>query len=130
MLSPSRLPKTAREKVFLSAVVGLERSKQFRAATIGYQTALAQWPDSLGAIIGLGNSHYAGGDQAAAAAAFRKSTVVHPTSAAAFNNLAHVLAEFGHRREAIIAAKRAVALGGPLASISKTTLTEITQGRQ
>jgi tetratricopeptide (TPR) repeat protein len=127
VLAPSQRPATAREKPFLSAVVGLERSKQFGAATTGYQTALAQWPDSLGAMIGLGNSYYAAGNLAAAAAAFRKATLVHQDSAAAFNNLAHVLAKQGRRREALSAAQKAVALGGPLAAVSRTTLAEISR---
>jgi hypothetical protein len=127
VLAPSALPVTARERVFLSAVLGLERTKQWSWAVDGYRTALTRWPDSLGALMGLGNSHYALGDLVSAERAFHQATRVDPNSAPAFNNLAHVLAEAGRRDEAIVAAERAVALAGPSAAVSKATLAEIRQ---
>ncbi|MDX1484522.1 MAG: PA2778 family cysteine peptidase [Alphaproteobacteria bacterium] len=129
VLPPSRLPESAEERTFVAAVFGLERARQFPAAVTGYETALSRWPRSLGAMVGLGNSHYAVGDLAAAVAAFERATVAHPTSAVAFNNLAHVLAEMGRRDEAVPIARKAVALGGPFAALSKTTLREIERGR-
>ena len=127
VLPPSELPVTGRERVFLSAVLGLERTKQWSWAVDGYRTALTRWPDSRGALMGLGNNHYALGDRDSAERAFHQATRVHPNFAPAFNNLAHVLAEAGRRDEAIIAAERAVALGGPTAAVSKATLAEIRQ---
>ena len=127
VLPPSELPVTGRERVFLSAVLGLEQTKQWSWAADGYRTALTRWPDSRGALMGLGNNHYALGDRDSAERAFHQATRFHPNFAPAFNNLAHVLAEAGRRDEAIIAAERAVALGGPTAAVSKATLAEIRQ---
>ncbi len=127
VLPPSELPVTGRERVFLSSVLGLERTKQWSSAVDGYRTALTQWPNSRGALMGLGNNHYALGDLDSAERAFHQATRVHPNFAPAFNNLAHVLAEADRRDEAIIAAERAVALGGPTAAVSKATLDEIRQ---
>ncbi len=45
------------------------------------------------------------------------------------NNLAHVLAQRGQREEALIWARRAVAIGGPHQDIYRQTLQEI-EGRQ
>ena len=45
--------------------------------------------------------------------------------AAAFNNLAQVLAERGNLDEALPAAERAVSLGGPLLVTTQATLAEI-----
>ncbi len=77
--------------------------------------------------MGLGNSHYALGDLDSAERAFRQATRGHPDFAPAFNNLAHVLAKAGRRHEAIIAAERAAALGGPTEAVSKATLAEVRQ---
>lgn len=130
VLPPSRLPATATERAFLESVVGLERSRQWEAAAQAYDAARERWPASLGALIGLGNSRYAMGDLLGAERAFRAATRAHPLATSAFNNLAHVLAEMGRQEEALAAARQAVALGGPLADVSRTTLLEIQAGEK
>lgn len=125
VLPPRRLPATAKEQSFLEAVVGLERARQWEAAALAYETALERWPASLGALIGLGDSRHALGDLAGAERAFRAAARVHPAAPVAFNNLAHVLAEIGRREEALAAARRAVALGGPLVDVYRATLADI-----
>jgi tetratricopeptide (TPR) repeat protein len=86
---------------------------------------LVRWPDSLGALIGRGNALYAAGDLAGAEAAYRRALEHHPGAAAAWNNLADVLAARGERVAALIAARRAVALGGPHAATYRQTLEQI-----
>jgi hypothetical protein len=125
VLKPSQLPVTAGEKDYLAAVFGLEKSRQYQAAIEGYQTALTRWPRSLIAFMGLGNSLYALGDLPGAENAFRMAVVNHPGAANAYNNLAQVLFEQGRKPEAIEAAQRAVAIGGPMAEVYETTLREI-----
>ena len=66
----------------------------------------------LGGLIGLGNSRYALGDRAGAEHAFRLALRAHPDSAAAFTNLAHVLAEMGRRENALAPARRATEVAG------------------
>ena len=125
VLKPSQLPVTAGEKDYLAAVFGLEKSRQYQAAIEGYQTALTRWPRSLIAFMGLGNSLYALGDLPGAENAFRMAVVNHPGAANAYNNLAQVLFEQGRKPEAIEAAQRAVAIGGPMAEVYESTLREI-----
>jgi len=125
VLEPNQIPEMASEIKYLRAVLGLEKSRQFQAAATGYQTALTRWPGSLNAQLGLGNSYYALRDLKGAESAFREATELHPQSAAAYNNLAYVLLEQGRRQEALAAAQKAVALGGPLKSESEKTLLEI-----
>jgi tetratricopeptide (TPR) repeat protein len=125
VLKPDQMPVSAKENDYLAAVLGLEKSRHFHAAAAGYQTALARWPQSLAARMGLGNSHYHLGDLRGAENAFRQAIQFHPLSAAAFNNLAYVLLERGRLQEALAAAQKAVALGGPLLSESEKTLQEI-----
>ena len=80
-------------------------------------------------MMGLGNSRYGAGDLRGAERAFRKAARASPGSGAAYNNLAHVLAERGRRREALMAARKAVAIGGPLKSNFLETLEEIEKNK-
>ncbi len=125
VLKPGQLPAIAREKDYLAAVFGLEKSRQYQAAIEGYQTALTQWPGSLIAFMGLGNSLYALGDLPGAENAFRMAVVNHPRAADAHNNLAQVLLEQGRKQEALESAQRAVAIGGPMGEVYESTLREI-----
>ena len=129
VLPPTRMPATATEHSYVSAVLGLEKAHQWQAAVDGYHTALARWPDSLGARIGLGNSYYAFGNLESAEAAFSEATHRFPTNGSAFNNLAQVLWEEGKQEDALQAARRAVELGGPLVNVYRKTLQEIQGGR-
>jgi tetratricopeptide (TPR) repeat protein len=114
---------------YISAVLGLEKAHQWRAAIEGYNTALARWPSSLSARMGLGNSYYALGDLESAEAAFRETTRRFPTDGMAFNNLAQVLWDQGKQQEALQAASRAVDLDGPLVEEYRKTLKEIQTGK-
>jgi tetratricopeptide (TPR) repeat protein len=125
VLPPSRLPATATRHEYISAVLGLEKARQWLAAIAGYSTALGRWPNSLSARMGLGNSYYAQGDLESAEAAFREATRGFPTEGSAFNNLAQVLWERGNQHEAMEAARRAVYLDGPLVEVYRRTLEEI-----
>ena len=125
VLPPDRLPATADATTVLQAAAGLEQAGRHEAAAAAYAAALGRWPDSLAALIGLGNARYAAGQLAGAEAAFRTAVSFHPEEAAAWNNLAHVLAEKGDLPEALAAAKRAVDLGGRDAAVYRTTLKEI-----
>ena len=75
--------------------------------------------------LGRGNAAYALHDLATAEDSFRQATVDHSGAAAAFNNLAQVLAERGKLYEALPATERAVSLGGPLLVITQATPAEI-----
>jgi tetratricopeptide (TPR) repeat protein len=127
VLPPDALPATADATTVLQAAAGLEQAGRHDAAVAAYAAALSRWPDSLAALIGLGNARYAAGQLAGAEAAFRTAVSFHPREAAAWNNLAHVLAEKGDLGKAAVAAKRAVDLGGRDAAVYRTTLEEISE---
>lgn len=128
VLPPDDSPVTATEDAFVSAVLGLENAGRLQAAVKGYQTALRQWPNSFGALMGLGNSHYALGNMEAAENAFRLATERFSSNGSAFNNLAQVLWEQGNHEQALKAACKAVAIGGPLVEIYQKTLEQIRVG--
>jgi hypothetical protein len=119
---PDRVPVTATEARYGSAVIALEKTGNVKNARVAYDTMLKRWPGSLVGLMGRGNTAYALKDLATAEAAFREASERHPGSTSAFNNLAHVLAERGRLDEAIAAAERAVSLGGPLLPSAQATL--------
>jgi len=124
-LPPGRLPATAHESTAVDALVAYESSVDPMRARQSYQAALKRWPHALTLQLGDGNTAYAAGDRAAAAAAYRRATEDHPDSAAAFNNLATVLGELGQFEPARHAAESAIALGGPWRTAAEATLRTI-----
>ena len=127
-VAPERLPATAVETTHVAALAALERVAPAEARR-GYEAALARWPANAAARVGLGNASYALRDLAAAQAAYRQATIAHPDSADAWNNLAQTLLELGSRGEALAAARRAVALGGPRLPAYRETLESIERRR-
>ena len=126
VLPPDRLPATAAELKVLQAASGLEQAARAGDAMTAYQAARNRWPDSLGALMGLGNTRYALGDREGARQAFAEAAGRHPDAAPAWNNLAVVLAELERPTEAFDAAREAVRLGGTNAQTYRETLAEIT----
>jgi hypothetical protein len=125
VVPPDRVPVTATEQKYAAAVVALEGGGNHKNALIAYNALLKRWPDSLSGLMGRGNAAYALKDLDTAEAAFRQATLAHPDAAAAFNNLASVLGERNKLSEALAAAEKAVALGGPMAAETTATLNEI-----
>ena len=125
ILQPTQLPALAREKTYLSAVLGLEKAHQFQTAVSGYRTALTRWPQSLSARMGMGNSYYALGDFMNAEHAFKEIIRLHPRAGAAYNNLAQILMEQERYPEALEMARKAISFGGPLEAVYHQTLQEI-----
>jgi tetratricopeptide (TPR) repeat protein len=124
-LPPERIPRTAEENNYVSAVNALEKVGYPERANSAYLAALKRWPNNLFARIGAGNSAYRIHDLVQAEASFRQAALDHPESVAALNNLAQVLADMGRNTEAKVFARQAVALGGPLKDIAQETLSEI-----
>lgn len=126
---PDRIPETATEARFASAVIALEKTGQNRAAAIAYESMLKRWPNSLAALMGLGNTSHVLGNLAQAEAAFRRASTTHTDSTAAFNNLAQTLLDRGKLEEAYATASHAVRLGGALGPQAEATLAEIRRKR-
>ncbi len=110
VMPPGALPATGSAVTVARAAAGLERAGHPAAARKTYRAMVMRWPDDLAAWIGRGNTSYALGDLAAAEAAFRLASTLHPGNAAAWNNLAHVLGQNGQTEEAIATARRALYL--------------------
>lgn len=109
---PDRLPVTAAEVEAMGAAAALERLAHLDAAAKAWRATVERWPDSFGGYMGLGNTHFARQDYAAARAAYRRAVEIRPESAPAWNNLAYALFRQGHRKAAVEAAENAVRYGG------------------
>ena len=125
ILQSNQLPATVKEDLFLKALLGLEKARQYHVAIDGYHTALTQWPKNLTALIGIGNCYYALRELENAEKVLKKAIRYHPKSGPAFNNLAQIYFEQGRKQEALAAAKKAVSFGGPMRSVYQKTLEEI-----
>jgi hypothetical protein len=125
VLPPGRLPVTADESGYLTAVAALERSGNWQACQIAYEAARALWPESATAAIGLANVLYAQGNLAGAEIQLRQAALRFPTNATIQNNFAQVLWERNQHVEAIEHARKAVQLGGPLVEHYRQTLQEM-----
>jgi hypothetical protein len=118
---PERIPATAEEKSWLSAIAALERASGTKNARVAYRTFLGRWPDNVNAAIGLANTHHALGELAEAEAVLREAALKDPESVVVLNNLAQTLSDLGRDAEALAFIERAVAAGGPFsASVQKT----------
>jgi hypothetical protein len=125
VLPPDELPATVEQTQWIAAVAGLEKAGAWPAAATGYVAAMGAWGQNFTAWMGLGNSRYRLHDLTGAAEAFRQAARLEPGNGMAFNNLAHVLAEQGKLDDALAAARRAMALGGPLREMFRQTFEEI-----
>lgn len=125
ILPPSKLPATAKESEYISAVIGLEKSNHWHEALQGYQTALSRWPNSFGTHIGIGNCYYALGEFKAAENILMDAAKLFPNEGVVLNNLAHVLLAQNKYNEALESIRRAIQLGGPLSHLYQKTLEDI-----
>lgn len=122
---PDRVPSTATEPRYLSAVTALERTGNARAANTAYASALRRWPQNLAALIGLGNTHHSLNELERAEAALRRALELDANSVIVLNNLAQTLADRGLYDEALALITRAVDQGGPQAGAVRETRDEI-----
>ena len=120
-----RIPETAEEYSFNAAIGAAEKLLEPERALASYMVALKRWPGNLTAQIGVGNIAYKLHDLVRAERAFRQAAIDHPDSVAAHNNLAQTLADQALYEQALVAARRAVSLGGPLLPTAQETLNDI-----
>ena len=129
---PDRIPVTAEEKSWLSAIAAFERVGGADGARVAYKSFLARWPENVNAHVGLANTHYALGDLRNAEAVLRDAVRREPESVVVLNNLAQTLSDLGRNEEALPIIERAAAVGGPFAGAVQKTRETILQklGRQ
>ena len=125
-LPPDRIPASADEERFLSAIAALERPNP-RAARTAYETFQRRWPDNVNAAVGLANTHHTLGELKQAEGVLRDASKRHPDSVIVLNNLAQTIADQGRPAEALPVIERAASLGGPFNSAVEETKRGIQQ---
>lgn len=115
VVPPNRIPATAQEASWLSAVAAFERVGNPRAARVAYTTFLKRWPDNANASIGLANTYHATRELKEAERVLRAALARQPDSVVVMNNLAQTLSDQGRNAEALELIERAAAAGGPFA---------------
>ena len=88
VLPATQLSVTADELDHLKAAVGIEQANLPEDAEQAYKSILRRWPNSLAALIGLGNLAYQKKDYSWAVIYLNLATRLHPESLAAQHNLA------------------------------------------
>lgn len=114
ILKPGELPATADAAQVLAAIAPFEEKRQWTVAEAVYRSAAERWPQQAVFALGVANSRYARGDLRGAEQAYRTVIAAFPDDPVAYNNLALVLADLGHWKEAERMVARALAIGGPL----------------
>ena len=118
---PERIPATADEARWLSAIVALERTGKVEGARNAYANFRQRWPQNLHAAIGLANAHHAVGELQEAEAVLRDAHRRAPDSVVVLNNLAQTLSDQGRNDEALVFADKAATEGGPFGTAVQET---------
>lgn len=88
LFAPGKLSATASELEHLQAAAALENLQKNPEARLAYSAILGRWPTSLPARIGLGNIAFRGKAFRDAVGFLKDATVLAPTNASAWHNLA------------------------------------------
>ncbi len=88
VLAPGQLSAAGSELAHATAAAGLEQAQKIPEAEKSYLAMLQRWPTSLAALIGMGNITYTQKNYKKSVEYLRQATANHPSSAAAWNNLA------------------------------------------
>ena len=116
VVPPNRIPATAQEAPWLSAIAAFERVGKPRTARVAYTAFLKRWPENVNASVGLANTYHATGELKEAERILVAALAREPDSAVVLNNLAQTLSDQGRNLEALAYINRAAAAGGPFAS--------------
>ena len=110
VLVPGTLAATVDDLGHVAGISGLEKLGKLDDAQISYEAVLNKWPQSLPALIGIGNVLYAKKDFQGSVNQLSKATSFHPLSATAWHNLATAQGAAGKVEAARISSKQALSL--------------------
>lgn len=124
VLHPGQLPVRADPRQYLLATAAFEHFAPAQESERAWQAGVARWPQATSLLMGYGNFQYGQQRLASAAELYRKVLALDETYAPAWNNLAQVMLDTRHYREALEYAERAVSLGGANADLFQQTYEE------
>lgn len=91
VLPPGEISASSDEIMHLRAAVALEKMENLEAAKRAYLGILGNWPNSLIALIGLGNVYYNLGDHSSAVRTLQSASKLYPDSVEVRTNLQYLL---------------------------------------
>jgi tetratricopeptide (TPR) repeat protein len=127
VLPANRIPASATESTYLSAVTAMAQSADKTVTTNAYKNLLVRWPDNLTASIALGNYYYSAGALSDAEQVLRDANRRHPDSVVVMNNLGQTLSDQGQNNEALTLLDRAQAQASPFSENLRETRELIVQ---
>lgn len=107
VLPPGKLSASGSEIAHLQAAAGLEQISKIEEAHKSYLAILERWPESLGALIGLGNIAYTRKEYLNSVKHLRSAVSLHASSATAWHNLSLAEAAAGFEKQSKVSAARA-----------------------
>lgn len=105
-LAPGELPAMPDQARYVRAVSDMEATDHYAEALSGWKVALAHWPGSATARLGVANAALALGDYRIAEAAYRQLLTDEPGLLSTRNNLAFALAGQGKNAETLAEIRR------------------------
>jgi hypothetical protein len=120
-LPAGRIPATATEAGYATAITAMARVGGAQAARKAYAAFRERWPDNVEGSIGLANSYYAAGELKEAEAVLRDASKRHPDSTPVLNNLAQTISDEGRNEEALAIIDKALEAPGAFAAAATET---------
>ncbi len=125
VLNKNKLPASGNAFSYLKSVAPFEKLNKVALALAAYKNALQKWPDNRNLLMAAGNASYSTRQLNAAEKYYRKVFLKWPEYAPALNNLAQVLYEKKHYKQAEEFILRAILLGDKQQKQYEATLREI-----
>lgn len=110
VIRPDQQSATASELMHVKAAAMLEQLGKRDEALLAYRTIQKRWPQSLTALMGIGNVSYSNKNFPEAIRALKLATESHPDSAMAWHNLAIAQGDAGQKKMAKRSAHEALRL--------------------
>jgi tetratricopeptide (TPR) repeat protein len=126
-LKPPKIPTYVDEKEFIKAVLDMYEVGDKELAKYALVAYVSKNPNSLVAMIALGNIYFLQNDFNSAAFVYKKSLEIEAENPVVLNNLAISLLRQNKPKEAKKYAQKAIKLGGVFLQKYKNTLDEIEQ---
>lgn len=110
VLPPGKLAASVNDLGHTEGISGLEQVRKLVEAKIAYEAVLKKWPQSLPALIGMGNVLYAKEEYPRSVRYLKKAALFHPKSGEVWHNLATAQGAAGQFADAKISAFKALEL--------------------
>lgn len=110
VIPPGKLAASVSDLGHTEGISGLEQVRKLVEAKIAYEAVLKKWPQSLPALIGMGNVLYAKEEYPRSVRYLKRAALYHPQSGEVWHNLATAQGAAGQFADAKVSARKALGL--------------------